>query len=809
MKGLLQDVIFGLRMLRKNPGFTALAIITLALGIGANTAMFSNVNALLLRPFVFPELDHVTVVWETVPKQNANSVKAAPANFLDWSQQSKTFDHIAAIHGWDANLTGEGVAERVEGYQVSSDFFALLDVAPSLGRQIGKADFEHGVAPVVVVSHGFWMRHLGGDRNIVGRSLMLDGQKFSVIGVASPDLDFPVGVETWTPLDLGSTVSTDRENHYLQVIGRVKRGMALSQAQADLQAIADRLGRDLPNTNGGHGIRVVSLVDDLMFGTRQFVLVLMGAAVFVLLLACVNVANLQLARVSGRQKEMAVRIGMGASRWQLVRQLLVESVLLSLLGAGAGVLLAKWAMVLLRQSIPPFIMQHVAGLKHLEIDVRVLAFTLIIAVLSGILAGLAPSLRFSRAELSDILKKNARSVSSSSGSGRLRTLLVVSEVALALVLLVGAGLMVTGFRNMMNIKRGFDSAHVLTFHVSLPGERYQAADQIRGYYDRLIQEMRSLPGVESAGCMTSVPSSWSWNWTEYAAEGRPPASASERPSAVSQIVTPDFFQTLRIPLMQGRLLATQDGPDAPPVMVISAAMARNLWPGQNPLGKHIKLGRAEGTEPQRTVVGVVGDVRISAFDNQFAPTTYVPFAQVPQSSSAIVVRTSGDPAALSSVMMAKVRELDSDEPPYDIRTLEQVSLDDISGVESSARMMMIFGITALILAAAGIFAVMSYSVTQRTHEIGVRMALGARRFDVLKLVISRAVKMSAAGLAIGVVIALLLSHALSSVLFGVIQINGIVFVLLTAMLAVVATVAAYIPARWATKVDPMQALRYE
>jgi putative ABC transport system permease protein len=506
---------------------------------------------------------------------------------------------------------------------------------------------------------------------------------------------------------------------------------------------------------------------------------------------------------------MAVRIGLGASRWQLIRQLLVESVLLAIAGSGAGTLLARWGMNILRRSLPPFIMEHVAGLKHLEIDSRVLWFTLAIALLSGILAGLAPALRFSRSELSDILKENTRSVSSSSGTGRLRSLLVVSQVALALVLLVGAGLMVTGFRNLLTVEMGFDRTRVLTFHVTLPEEKYRKQEQIRAYYDRVLQEMQSLPGVESAGCVTSLPSGWSWNWTEYTAEGRPPTSASERPSAISQIVTPDFFRTLRVPLLQGRLLTATDKQGALPVVVISERMARDNWPGQNPLGKHVKLGRADGSEPERTIVGVVRDVRSSGFDNAPDPTTYVPFAQLPQASSAIVVRTSTDPSALASAMMARVRNIDPDQPPYDVRSLEQVISDNVSGVESSARMMMIFGFTALVLAAAGIFAVMSYSVTQRTHEIGVRMALGARRFDVLKLVVGKAITLAAIGLAIGVSIALLLSHALSSILFGVIRIDGIVFVLLTFMLATVAALAAYIPARGATKVDPMQALRYE
>ncbi len=809
MNGLYQDLIYGLRMMRKNPGFTALAVITLALGIGANTAIFSNVNALLLRPFPFPDLDRVAVVYETIPKQNATHLRAAPANFRDWTEQNKTFEHLAAIRGWDANLTGEGVAERVEGYQVSADFFSLLGISPQLGRQIGSADFEHGTAPVVVISHGLWQRHLGSDPHIVGRSLLLNGQKFSVIGVASPDFDFPAGAETWTPVDLGSQTGADRENHYLRVIGRVKAGTPISQAQADIQSVADRLAQQLPNTNAGHGVRVVGLVEDLTFGTRQFVLVLMGAAVFVLLLACVNVANLQLARVSSRQKEMAVRMGLGASRWQLIRQLLVESVLLALAGGGAGVLLAKWGVVLLRRGLPPFIVEHVAGLKHLEFDSRVLWFTLAIAVLSGILAGLAPALRFSRYELSDVLKENTRSASSSSGSGRLRTLLVVSEVALALVLLVGAGLMVTGFHNLLTVEMGFDRTRVLTFHITLPKEKYQKDDQVRGYYDRVIQELQSLPGVESVGCVTSLPSGWSWNWTKYTAEGRPTTSASERPSAISQIVTPDFFRSLRVSLLQGRFLTTADKQGAVPVVMISESMARINWPEQNPLGKHLKLGSADGTESTREVVGVVRDVRTSGFDDAQVPAIYVPFAQLPQLSSAIVVRTSSDPSALASAAMARVRSIDPDQPPYDVRSLEQVISDNVAGVESSANMMMVFGFTALVLAAAGIFAVMSYSVTQRTHEIGVRMALGARRFDVLGLVIGKAVKMAAAGLAIGVTIALLLTHALSSLLFGVIRINGMVFVLLTVMLAAVAALAAYIPARWATKVDPMQALRCE
>ena len=809
MSGLLQDARYGLRMLRKSPGFTVLAVVTLALGIGANTAIFSHVNALVLRPFALPDLDRVVAIWETVRKQDATSVSAAPANFRDWTDQSKSFEHLAATQGWNANLTGEGIAERVEGYQVTPDFFPLLGVSPQLGRQIGPIDFQQGTAPVVVISHGFWRRRLGGDAGVVGKNLLLNGQKFTVIGVAGPDVDFPAGAEIWTPLDLSSVAGKDRSNHYLRVLGRLKQEASTTHAAADLQAIASRLAQQFPNTNGGHGVRVVQLSEDATAGTRQFVLVLMGAAVFVLLLACVNVANLQLARVSGRQKEMAVRIGLGASRWQLVRQLLVESSLLAIAGAGAGVLLASWGMALLRRDLPPFIVAHVPGLKHLQVDSQVLWLTLAVALLTGIMAGLAPALRFSRSQLSDALKENTRSASASPAAGRLRTLLVVSEIALALVLLVGSGLMVKGFRNLVTVEMGFDRTHVLTFRVALPEEKYQTKAQVRNYYDRVVRQLQSLPGVSSAACATSLPSGWSWNVTEYTAEGQPPASPGESPSTISQIVSPDFFATLRVPLLKGRLISAQDGPDAPPVAVVTESMARDNWPRQDPIGKHLKLGPRTGPEPERQIVGVVGQIWTTAFDPTPTPTTYIPFAQSPQSSSALVMRTAGDPLGLVASVNGQLRSVDTGVPAYDIRSLEQVISDNASGVEFSARLMLVFGIVALVLAAAGIFAVMAYSVTQRTHEIGVRMALGARRIDVLRLVVKSAIQMAFAGLAIGICIALLLTHALSSALFGVIRIDAIVFALLTLVLASVAALAAYIPARWATRVDPMQALRYE
>jgi putative ABC transport system permease protein len=454
-------------------------------------------------------------------------------------------------------------------------------------------------------------------------------------------------------------------------------------------------------------------------------------------------------------------------------------------------------------------MDHVPGLKHVEVDFRVLGFTLAAALVSGILAGLMPALRFSRCEAGDVLKENARGTSGSVGAGSLRALLVTSEIAMALVLLVGAGLMVKGFGHLINIAMGFDRTHVLTFHVALQEGKYQNNDQILGYYDRVLRGLESVPGVRSAACVTSLPSGWSWNWTEYSAEGAPPSAPGEMPSTISQVVSPDFFATLRIPVLLGRDLSLEDTRDSAPVVVISESMARHNWPGQSPIGKYLKLGSRESNEPQRRIVGVVGDIRSNTFDNSLDPTTYVPLAQLPMKASDFVVRTAADPSELAEPLAAQLRSVDPDTPAYDVRSLEQLIADNASGVQSAARMMMIFGIVALTLAAAGIFAVMAYSVTQRTHEIGVRMALGAQHSDVLRLVIASAVKMAAVGLAIGIGIAVLLARALSSALFGVVDVDTSIFVMLTALLATVAAVAAYIPARWATRVDPMQALRYE
>jgi putative ABC transport system permease protein len=809
MTGLIQDFRYALRQLRRNPGFTAVAVITLALGIGANTTVFSTVNAMLLRPFPFPHLDRMVTVWETVPQQDDTHLNPAPANFRDWSEQSPEFDQLAAVRGWNANLTGGNLAEHVEGSQVTADFFSLLGMPAHLGRYIGPADFRGGMAPVVVVGYGFWQQYLGSDPELIGKALLLNGQKFTVVGIAAADLDFPTGAQIWTPLDLEGTAKQDRESHYLTVFGRLKNGVSLSQAQANLGTIAASLGQQYPKSNSGHGISVRNTVEDITWGSRQFILLLMGAAVFVLLLACANVANLQLARGSARQKEIGLRAALGASSWQVGRQLLVESVLLALLGSGGALLLSAWGNNLTRRSIPPFIVEHIAGLKHLQIDSRVFFFTLLVAVVTGVVAGLAPVWHFSRPSVNNALKEGARGGTATASRRRFRALLVTCEIALSLVLLVGAGLMVKGFRALTTNDMGFDRGHVLTFHTVLAEAKYHDPDHIRGYYERALRNIQALPGVESAACVTSLPSGWTWNWSEFTVEGQLPAAPGDRPSAIWQIATPGFFPTLRVPLRQGRLLSDEDGPSAPPVAVISESMARQNWRNQNPIGKRIQLGRPEAGQPFRTIVGVVGDVKPNPLDHDPAPTAYVPLAQQPASAIAFVVRTSGDPLTLAGGVNKELLGMDPDQPGYDIRSLDQVISDGLSGIEMSSQMMLVFAACALLLAAAGIFAVTAYSVTQRTHEIGVRVALGARRFDVLRLVVGGAMKTAALGLGIGLVLALLLTRAVSSALFGVVRFDVITITLLTLALASIAAVAAYVPARRAAKVDPMVALRYE
>jgi putative ABC transport system permease protein len=809
MNTLLQDLRFGFRMLAKSPGVTAVAILALALGIGSNTSIFTIVNASLLHPFPFEHLDRLVAVWETAPQQNEDHIAVAPANFRDFREQNRSFQELAAGHGWEVNLTGTGVPERVDGYQVTPTFFSLLGMRAEMGRTLSAQDFEAEHSSVVVVTYGFWQQRLGANPEVIGSRVHLNGQDHTIVGVMPEDFEYPMGVEAWGPLDLRAAEVTNRTDHYLKVMGRLRPGVSRAQAEADLQTIAGRLARQFPQTNAGHSARAVTLVNDLLQGTRQFVLVLMGAAAFVLLLACANVANLHLARGSARRKEIAVRLALGASRGRIARQLLIESVLQSLLGAALGTSLAYADLQWRSTTIPAFILRYVPGFKHMRIDGYVLAFTAAIAVASGILAGLGFAWHASRADLNDALKESARGAGAGSSSHRLRGVLVVGEVALALVLLTGAGLMVKGFHQLMNTYPGYDRRNVLTFRVTLPESKYRQENQVREFYRQLVERLGALPGVEAAAATSNLPGQWDWTRVPYATEGQAPAAPGELRLAISQAVSPEAFRVLRIPLLQGRQLTAQDGPDSTRVVVLNAGLARRLWPGENPLGKRVHFGSMESVAPWSTVVGVVGDIEPQPLDTVGPPTAYFPLAQLMERSLALAVRTTGDPMGLAVVARAQVQALDSDQPVYDVRSLEKIIDDDMSGVKASGDMMMVYAAIALVLAGSGIFALMAYSVAQRRHEIGVRMTLGAQSADVLRMVVGQALKLTAAGLAIGIPAAWALTRALSSMLLGVIKIDAPVFAGFTILLALTAALAAYIPAHWATKVDPIVALRYE
>ena len=809
MNNLLQDVSYGLRMLAKRPGLTAVAVLAMALGIGANTSIFTTVNAMLLHPLPFPHLDRIVTIWETVPAQNEDHAAVAPANFRDWTEQSHPFQQLAAGHGWEVNLTGVAVPERVDGFQVTPDFLPLLGMGAKLGRQFNEGDFAPGHTSVVVVSYGFWQQRLGGNPQVIGSPVRLNGLGYTVVGVMPEDFEYPMGVEVWAPLDLAGSPGADRTNHYLQVMGRLKAGVSLEQAQAELQAIAGRLAQQFPATNAAHSVRLVKLVNDMLQGSRQFILVLMGAAGFVLLLACANVANLQLVQGSARQKEIAVRVALGAGRGRIARQVLIESVLQSSLGALLGLVMAYADMEWRSSSIPAFVLKYVPGVRHMHIDGSVLAFTAALAAGAGILAGLGFAWHATRVDLNETLKESARGGGASASSHRLRGVLVVTEFVLALVLLVGAGLMVQGFHHLQETNLGCDRTNVLTFQIALPESKYREESQTREFYNKLVERLGALPGVERAAAVATLPGQFNWTTAQYRAEGQAPPAPGEMRSATQEVATPEIFRLLRIPLIQGRTLGSQDGPDSAPVVVLNSSFARRLWPGENALGKRIHFGPEGSGVPWRTVVGVVGDVKPMPFDHSAPPMAYFPLDQLTQRSLSVALRTQRDPMSVAAAARAQVQALDGEQPVYDVRPLEKILDDELSGVKVSAEMMMVYAFIALVLSASGIFALMAYSVAQRTHEIGVRMALGACPRDVFRLVVGRAFFLALVGLAIGVPAAAALARTLSSVLLGVIQVDVGILAGFATLLLSVAVVAAYLPARRAAKVSPLDALRYE
>jgi putative ABC transport system permease protein len=806
LETLWQDIRYATRTLRKSAGFTAVAVLALALGIGANTAIFSVADPLLLRPEPFPNLSRIALLYNKVGTLTDENSMPVP-DYEAIRAQSHSFQQLAAYTPSDANLTGEGDPERVQAAKVTPNFFGVLGVQPAFGRGFTAEEGTLGHDEEVILSYGLWRSKFAGDAAILGRETHINGRSYTIVGVMGKDFEYPMATDLWEPLAFSAAELTDHENNYLFPVGLLKPGVSVSQAAAELNGIGQRLAKDFPKTNANITIRAVpfrTYATDEM--THNFMLLLLAAVGFVLLIACANVANLQLARASGRGKEIAVRAAMGASRWRVVRQLLTESVILALAGAAAGLLLAEWAIGLVINYIPPQISQYVAGWNRIALDWRAVVYTVAIAVLAGILAGLAPALGSSRPDIADALKEGGRG-GPGRGSHRLRSLMVVAEVAISLVLLVGAGLMVKGFRALLDAQEKFSPQSLLTMNIALPADKYGDQARRAAFYQQVLAQMTAIPGVESASVATAVPNSDEQSYHPYTGENRPWTEDAGH-IALAESISPNYFRTLRLPPLRGREFTDADGPASQRVAIISRSMAKRYWPGESAIGKRIKDGEPNSKNPWLTIVGVVGDVKYSAYIPVDA-AVYVPYDQSADMGAQFLLRTKGDPLSFVPSVRAKIADVDPLQPIYEAKTLAQLTREELIGISFIATMMAVLGVIALVLASSGVYGVMAQSVTERTHEIGVRLALGAEPRQVLRWIAQRGMRLAGIGLAIGLALAFALARLMSSLVYGVSATDPLIFAVVPALLGIVALAACYVPARRAMRVDPMVALRYE
>jgi putative ABC transport system permease protein len=807
LEDLWQDLRFGARTLRKSPGFTLVAVLTLALGVGANSAIFSVVNAVLLRPLPYKDPDRLVMVWEKGNPDEfpINSVSAA--NFIDWREQSRVFEGMSVLGRASFNLTGAGEPLRVDGRRVSANLFRLLGVEPQLGRAFLPEEDDPGAGRVVILSHGLWQRRFGADPSVVGRPVNMNGHSYTVVGVMSPQFQFPSRQdELWVPIAFAPKEAASRGNNSYEVLGRLKQGVTLGQAQAEMNAIASRLKRQYPDVVKSDATVVVSLHEQTVGDIKTALLVLLGAVGFVLLVACANVANLLLARAAVRRKEVALRVALGAGRMRLMRQFLTESVLLAALGGALGLLLALWGLSVLKAFVP----ESLAEVKNVALDARLLGFTAAVSLVTGLVFGLAPAAQASRLDLNEMLKEGGRDSSSGRGGDRLRGLLVVAEVAVSLVLLIGAGLLVNSFVRLRSLDPGFSPENLLTMSVMLPQQKYPDHARRVAFFSELTSRVEALPGVRAAAVTNWIPLTLQGDTFGVSVEGRPDPGPDKRPDVVTRVVSQDYFDAMGIRLLRGRKFDERtDRADSRPVAVVSETMARRLWPGEDPIGKRVQPGEPD-PNGWIEVVGVAGDVR--QFDLAAEPRLqmYLPYAQfewfVPRQ---LVVKTDGEPAGLAAAVRKTVWELDRDQPVSDVRTMEEVLSGSVARQRFSTLLLGVFAALALLLAAVGIYGVMSYAVAQRTREIGIRIALGAQAGSVLRLMVGQGLKLAAAGVALGLVGALLLTRLMSSLLFGVSATDPATLVCISVVLVGVALLASYIPARRAAKVDPLVALRYQ
>ncbi|HEY0321337.1 MAG TPA: ABC transporter permease [Pyrinomonadaceae bacterium] len=803
MTTLWQDVRFGLRMMWKSPGFTIVALLALALGIGANTAIFSVVNTVLLRPLPYEQPERLVAVWEKDTKEGKDENVVAPANFSDWREQNQVFEAIAAYSPMSATLTGQNEPEHVEGAQISPGLFSVLRVRPMQGRAFLPDDEQFSGGPVMIVSHRLWQRRFGADPNLIGKTVSLEGESFTVVGIMPPDFKFFDDADIYLPLFLDSKIKAMRARHFLRVVARLKQGVTLDEARSNMEQIARQLQAQYPKTNDGLGVTIKGLHEDSVANLRPALLLLLGAVCFVLLIASANVINLQLARAAIRQREISIRIALGASRLRIFRQLLTESLMLSLFGGALGTLLALWGVDLLIALVG----EKFPQVAETGIDRRVLFFTLGVSCLTGVIFGLAPALVTSKPDLNETLKDTGRSATESFRRNRLRSLLVISEVAFAVVLLVGAGLMIRTLARLRAVDPGFNSHNVLTFSLSPSETKYETRTQLAQLYQQIAGRIEKLPGVKSAAAVSTLPISGRSSTTALAFEGgSEPVGAA--PEVGYLLVGPNYFGTMEIPLMKGRDFNGSDVEGATEVIIINEAMARRFWPNEDAIGKRIKLG-PNPKSPWATIVGVVGNVRHEGLDTNERPEVYENYFQHSDSSMTMVVRTLDNPQRILPAVRTQVKEADADLPVYNVRVMDQVVLESVLIRRLSMLLLEIFAGLAIVLAAIGLYGVMAYSVTRRTHEIGIRMALGAQAPDVLRMIIGQGMTLALIGVAIGLGAAFVLTSLMSSLLYGVSATDPVTFILVSLLLATVAFVACFIPARRATRVDPLTALRYE
>jgi putative ABC transport system permease protein len=810
MEILLQDIRYGFRWLTRNPGFTIIAIFALALGIGANSAIFSVMNALLFKPYPFKNLDQIVMIRESLPNQSLKSKVVSAADFIDWRNQSIFFKNIAAYKIRDITITGTGEPELVRGSYVSADFFSLFEIEPAKGRTFFSTEDEPGKDQVVVLSYGLWKSRFAADPNILNKTITLNSRTTTVIGIMPAQFDFPFGTGLWMPLALTPPQKNVRNLRNLYVLANLKNGININQAQAGMQALAKRIEQQFPETNKGLTVDVIRLRDQQASFTMPMLSILIGMSALLLLVACANVANLLLARATTRRKEIAIRASLSASRWRVIRQLLTESFLLSFLAGCIGLLFAIWAVDLIKTSLPPDIAKFMAGWKEIQIDSRVLIFTFAIAFLTTLIFSLVPAVQATRLDLFEVLKEESGRGSAGSIHGRrLRNILVAAELSLALVLLVGAGLMVQGFWRILNMYQSATPETVLTIQTPLPEFAYSDPQKQTQFYERAIEEIRVLPEVQSVSVASNTPLNNSPNpAVEFIIEGRPPLEAGERQISDVVSIGPDYFGMVGANLQAGRDFKESDNFNAPRVAIITEMMASRYWGNENPIGKSIQLKTAEAHQ-WITIIGVASDLKQSWFDKETRPQIFLPYLQAPRPKMIFLVRTTSSPKSIVASVRGKILAADRNQPLHEVRTLAQLYLDEGSPLRFAAVLMLVFGILVLILAAVGVYGVMSYSVAQRTREIGIRTVFGARRSDVLRLILSQGMKTTLLGLAIGVPLSIAFSRAMANALFGIVVPEYPVFLAFVLLLIFIAFFSIYYPAYRASKVDPISALHYE